>query len=165
MKVIKRDGREVPFDRGKISAAVFMAMSASGDGDGGDALQIADQVERELDGQEHSVEEIQDIVERTMMKAGFCEAAKAYCLYRDKRNHARDARSSLMKGIDEIIQSDARKNDRKRENANIDGNTPMGAMLQIGSTCARAYNELYFLRPEQAKAHREGDWHIHDFDF
>ena len=57
MKVIKRDGREVPFDKGKISAAVFKAMSASGDGDGGDALQITDQVEDELDGQEHSVED------------------------------------------------------------------------------------------------------------
>jgi len=53
----------------------------------------------------------------------------------------------------------------KRDNANIDGNTAMGSMLQIGSAGAKAYNEMYLLRPEHAKAYREGDIHIHDFDF
>ena len=53
----------------------------------------------------------------------------------------------------------------KRDNANIDGNTAMGSMLQIGTAGAKAYNAAYLLTPEQAKAHREGDIHIHDFDF
>ena len=54
----------------------------------------------------------------------------------------------------------------KRDNANIDGNTAMGSMLQIGlRRRAKAYNEMYLLRPEHAKAYREGDIHIHDFDF
>jgi len=53
----------------------------------------------------------------------------------------------------------------KRDNANIDGNTAMGSMLQIGSAGAKAYNEIYLLRPEHAKAYRDGDIHIHDFDF
>ena len=41
----------------------------------------------------------------------------------------------------------------------------MGSMLQIGSAGAKAYNEMYLLRPEHAKAYQEGDIHIHDFDF
>ena len=41
----------------------------------------------------------------------------------------------------------------------------MGSMLQIGTAGAKAYNAAYLLRPEQAKAYREGDIHIHDFDF
>jgi ribonucleoside-triphosphate reductase len=53
----------------------------------------------------------------------------------------------------------------KRDNANIDGNTAMGSMLQIGAAGAKSYNEAYLLRPEHAKAYREGDIHIHDFDF
>ena len=53
----------------------------------------------------------------------------------------------------------------KRDNANIDGNTAMGSMLQIGAAGAKAYNEAYLLRPEHARAYREGDIHIHDFDF
>ena len=70
-----------------------------------------------------------------------------------------------MKTIDEITRIDARASDMKRDNANIDGNTAMGAMLQIGAAGAKAYNEMYLLRPEHAKAYREGAIHIHDFDF
>ena len=53
----------------------------------------------------------------------------------------------------------------KRDNANIDGNTAMGSMLQIGAAGAKAYNESYLLKPEHANAHRDGYIHIHDFDF
>ena len=60
---------------------------------------------------------------------------------------------------------DARISDMKRDNANIDGNTAMGSMLQIGTAGAKAYNAAYLLTPEQARAYREGDIHIHDFDF
>ena len=91
--------------------------------------------------------------------------AKAYILYRANRTRAREAGTSLMKTIDEITNIDARISDMKRDNANIDGNTAMGSMLQIGAAGAKAYNEMYLLRPEHAKAYREGDIHIHDFDF
>ena len=57
------------------------------------------------------------------------------------------------------------ESDLKRDNANIDGNTAMGSMLQIGAAGAKAYNEAYLLTSEQSKANREGDIHIHDFDF
>ena len=70
-----------------------------------------------------------------------------------------------MKAIDEITNVDARLSDMKRDNANIDGNTAMGSMLQIGTTGAKAYNELYLLTEEQREAHHNGDIHIHDFDF
>ena len=53
----------------------------------------------------------------------------------------------------------------KRSNANIDGDTPMGTMLQYGSEAAKDYYDKYLLTPEQSRAHREGWIHIHDFDF
>ena len=56
-----------------------------------------------------------------------------------------------MKTIDEITRVDARQSDVKRDNANIDGNTAMGSMLQIGTAGAKAYNEAYLLTPAQAK--------------
>jgi len=167
--IIKRDGRVVLYDQNKIAAAILKALEASGDGDAMDAARVANDVQREVEGRFSSeapnIEAIQDAVERQLMNHGFNAAAKAYILYRANRTRAREAGTSLMKTIDEITRIDARVSDMKRDNANIDGNTAMGSMLQIGAAGAKAYNEMYLLRPEHAKAYREGDIHIHDFDF
>ncbi|MEG0804174.1 MAG: anaerobic ribonucleoside triphosphate reductase, partial [Pygmaiobacter sp.] len=112
-----------------------------------------------------TIEHIQDAVETELMREGFDAAAKKYIIYRANRTRIREANTTLMKAIDEITNVDARNSDMKRDNANIDGNTSMGSMLQIGTAGAKAYNEAYLLTPEQSVAHREGDIHIHDFDF
>jgi len=167
--IIKRDGRVVLYDQNKIAAAILRALEASGDGNAADAARVANAVQSDLERrfpqQQPNIETIQDTVERQLMNHGFTAAAKAYILYRANRTRAREASTSLMKTIDEITNIDARVSDMKRDNANIDGNTAMGSMLQIGSAGAKAYNEIYLLRPEHAKAYREGDIHIHDFDF
>ena len=167
--IIKRDGRVVLFDQHKIASAILRSMEAAQDGDASDAARVAGDVQRELEAhfpaEAPNIEAIQDAVERQLMNHGFSSAAKAYILYRANRTRAREANTSLMKTIDEITNTDARISDMKRDNANIDGNTAMGAMLQIGAAGAKAYNEMYLLRPEHAKAYREGDIHIHDFDF
>jgi len=167
--IIKRDGRVVLYDQNKIAAAILRSLEASGDGNAADAARVANDVQNDLERrfstQSPNIEAIQDTVERQLMNHGFSAAAKAYILYRANRTRAREANTSLMKTIDEITNIDARISDMKRDNANIDGNTAMGSMLQIGSAGAKAYNEIYLLRPEHAKAYREGDIHIHDFDF
>ncbi|MBQ6851580.1 MAG: anaerobic ribonucleoside triphosphate reductase [Oscillospiraceae bacterium] len=167
--IIKRDGRVVLYDQNKIAAAILKSLEAAREGDAADAARVANDVQRELEGQFPSeapnIEAIQDAVERQLMNHGFPAAAKAYILYRANRTRAREANTALMKTIDEITNIDARISDMKRDNANIDGNTAMGSMLQIGAAGAKAYNEMYLLRPEHAKAYREGDIHIHDFDF
>jgi len=168
--IIKRDGRVVLYDQSKIAAAILRALEVSGDGNAADAARVANDVQRDLESQFSAqkapdIEAIQDTVERQLMNHGFSAAAKAYILYRANRTRAREANTSLMKTIDEITNIDARISDMKRDNANIDGNTAMGSMLQIGAAGAKAYNEMYLLRPEHAKAYREGDIHIHDFDF
>ncbi|MBQ8238281.1 MAG: anaerobic ribonucleoside triphosphate reductase [Oscillospiraceae bacterium] len=167
--ITKRDGRTVLYDQNKIAAAILRALEVSGDGDASDAARVANDVERDLEihfvSGTPDIEKIQDTVERQLMNHGFNAAAKAYILYRANRTRAREANTALMKTIDEITRIDARISDIKRDNANIDGNTAMGSMLQIGAAGAKAYNEIYLLRPEHAKAYREGDIHIHDFDF
>ena len=167
--IIKRDGRVVLYDQNKIAAAILRALEAAHEGNAADAAIVANDVQRELESQfknsNPNIEAIQDTVERQLMNHGFNAAAKAYILYRATRTRAREANTHLMKTIDEITKIDARISDMKRDNANIDGNTAMGSMLQIGSAGAKAYNEMYLLRPEHAKAYREGDIHIHDFDF
>ena len=168
--IIKRDGRVMLYDQGKIAAAILRALEVSGDGNAADAARVANDVQRDLERQfsaqkSPDIEAIQDTVEKQLMNHGFSAAAKAYILYRANRTRAREANTSLMKTIDEITNIDARISDMKRDNANIDGNTAMGSMLQIGAAGAKAYNEMYLLRPEHAKAYRDGDIHIHDFDF
>lgn len=167
--IIKRDGRVVLYDEAKIASAILKALEASGEGNAADAARAANAVQKHLEeafmDTPPKIEDIQDAVEKELMRAGFDEAAKRYILYRANRTRIREANTSLMKTIDEITRVDARQSDMKRDNANIDGNTAMGSMLQIGTAGAKAYNEAYLLTPEQAKAYREGDIHIHDFDF
>ncbi len=166
--ITKRDGRVVLYDQTKIAQAILKAMTASLEGDASDAADVANKVQVALEegtGSAPQIEFIQDMVERELMNAGFTETAKAYILYRANRTRARETNTSLMKTIDEITKADARLSDIKRDNANIDGNTSMGTMLQIGAACAKAYNEAYLLRPAHAQMYRAGDIHIHDFDF
>ncbi len=167
--VKKRDGRIVLFDEAKIANAVLMAMQAAGEGNATDAANVTNIVAKNLEAacknEPPQIEQIQDAVEREMMHAGFEEAAKQFILYWAQRTRMRESNMSLMRSIDEITTIDARVSDIKRDNANIDGNTAMGSMLQIGTAGAKAYNLLNLLTPVQAKAHSDGDIHIHDFDF
>ena len=166
--IVKRDGRVVLYDESKITAAILKSLKAAGEGDAEQASLVARAVGRRLEAlpQENPrIEEIQDIAEQELMHAGFENAAKQYILYRAERTRIREAKTSLMHAIDEITNVDARQSDMKRDNANIDGNTAMGSMLQIGTAGAKAYNAAYLLTPEQSKAYAEGDIHIHDFDF
>lgn len=66
---------------------------------------------------------------------------------------------------DNITALSARDSDLKRDNANINGDTPMGAMLQQGANTAKEYYLDTMIDPEIARLHREGWIHIHDLDF
>ena len=168
VKIRKRDGREVPFNAEKIAGAINKALVEVGDStDISLSLteEVVRQMEAELAGHIPGVEEIQDIVEEVLIRSGHARAAKAYILYRDGRSRVREMRSRLMNVYEELTFSDARDNDLKRENANIDGDTAMGTMLRYGSEGAKHFNEIFVLRPEQAEAHHNGDIHIHDMDF
>ena len=167
--ILKRDGRIVKYDISKIENAIAKSMNAIGEKDFKTAHKLALAVEDELNQKfvdtMPAVEQIQDIVEKVLMKKGQEDTAKAYILYRNKRSITREMNSSLMKTFDKLNHIDAKDNDLKRENANIDGDTPMGMMLKFGSESAKTYFKNAVLSPEQAKAHESGDIHIHDFDF
>ena len=66
---------------------------------------------------------------------------------------------------DNITALSSRDSDLKRDNANINGDTPMGAMLQQGANTAKEYYLDTMIDPEIARLHREGWIHIHDLDF
>ncbi len=165
----KRDGRTVPFDKSKITNAIVKAFDATyKPGNEAAADSLADEVLSilEVEGTEvPEVEHIQDIVEKVLMDNGYVTTAKAYILYRDQRNRRREMNSRLMQTYEEITFADAKDSDVKRENANIDGDTAMGVMLKYGSEGAKQFYNMFVLKPDHAKAHTEGDIHIHDLDF
>ena len=168
--ILKRDGREVPFDASKITYAIERALEATGGKPSEDSAEkLAEQVVCELEAGESvgvpTVEEIQDTVEKVLIKNGFVRTAKSYILYRAERSRVREMNTRLMKIYDDITFKPAVDSDVKRENANINGDTAMGAMLKYGSEGAKQFNEMFVLKPEHAQAHREGDIHIHDMDF
>ena len=112
-----------------------------------------------------TVEEVQDTVERVLIEKGFVRSAKAYILYRAERSRVREMNTRLMKIFEDISFKDSRDSDIKRENANINGDTAMGAMLKFGSEGAKQFYDMYVLDPRLIDIRIEGDIHIHDKDF
>ena len=167
----KRDGRVVSFESEKIEQAIENCFMASGTRKTQEtAKELTAQVIAEVERDENlpdipGVEQIQDAVERVLIEKGFVRSAKSYILYRAERSRVREMNTRLMKTFEDITYKDAIDSDIKRENANINGDTAMGAMLKFGSEGSKQFYEMYVLDPRFAKAHREGDIHIHDLDF
>ena len=165
----KRDGRLVPFELDKIAGALYKAFQAcSSKYELKTALEIAKIVEKNLEKKQSAlptVELVQDTVEEVLIEQGFVRVAKAYILYRANRTRERDMRSRLMKTFEEITFSESKNSDLKRENANVNADAPMGTMLKYGTEAAKQFNEMFVLKPKHARAHANGDIHIHDMDF
>ena len=168
-KIIKRDGRTVDYDINKIADAIFKAAQVLGGKDHDLSLEIAKEVEEYLldvcHNQVPTVEQIQDAVEKVLIENGHARTAKEYILYRAERTRAREMNTKLMRIYEDLTFKDAKDNDIKRENANIDGNTAMGTMLKYGSEGAKEFYKMYVIDPKHVKAHEDGDIHIHDMDF
>jgi len=168
-QIIKRDGRTVDFNVEKIADAIYKAAEVLGGKDRDMARFLARQVEVYLleicHNETPTVEQIQDAVEKVLIENGHARTAKEFILYRAERTRIREMNTRLMKTYEDLTFKDAKDNDTKRENANIDGDTAMGTMLKYGSEGAKQFYEMFVLKPEHAKAHREGDIHIHDMDF
>ena len=167
-EIIKRDGRKVEFDIEKVANAIYAAAQAIGGKDYQTSLDLANEVVSYLDNLEitvPSVEQVQDAVEKVLIDFGHSRTAKEYILYRSERTRVREMKTKLMKIYEDLTFKSALENDVKRENANIDGDTAMGTMLKYGSEGAKQFYEMFILDPEQSKAHKNGDIHIHDLDF
>ena len=157
------------FDIDKVSNAIYRAAQSVGGSDKevarNLAMKVAQKVKENLSDTPPTVEQIQDVVEKVLVEEGHARTAKEYILYRAERTRIREMNTKLMKIYEDLTFKPAKDNDVKRENANIDGDTAMGTMLKYGSEGAKQFYEMYFLKPEHAKAHKEGDIHIHDLDF
>lgn len=165
-KIKKRDGRIVPFDQSKITEAIRKAFEATGEKDGKKAKEISDKVVKKLEEIQRkdpmkiiSVEEIQDVVEETLVDEGEYRVAKAYIIYREQHREIREivekANAALM---DQYIE---KLDWQVNENSNMTFSL-QGLNYYVSSEITKVYwlNKIY--PPEIRDAYRNGDFHIHD---
>ncbi len=161
--IIKRDGKKEDFSISKIKNAVTKAFDATGITEE-DKL-IADITMRVIGNfttPTISVEQIQDLVEKEIMKVQ-PEVAKKYIIYREWRNTERDKKTQIKHIMDGIVAID--KNDVNLSNANMSSHTPAGQMMTFASEVTKDYTYKYLLPKKFAMAHQLGDIHIHDLDY
>ena len=166
--VTKRDGSVEDFDLEKLSDSIMNAALAVG----GEDYDLADEIAGNIldllesnDIEGITTEELQNIVEKTLIEDGHAATAKEYILKAADRNRMREMDSALMRSFEEITFKSEADSEVKRENANIDSTTAMGTMLKYGSEAAKSFNLLYMMSEDIAAAHRNCDIHIHDLDF
>lgn len=165
----KRDGTIVEFVREKIANAIFKAAEAVGGTDRKLAQELADKaitiIEYSYDSKDiPTVEEVQDIIEKVLIKSGHSKTAKAYILYRGQREKLRISKGFFLEvknAMDEYIH----KTDwRVYENSNSEYSFS-GLMQHTSGKIIANYtlNEIY--PKEIGNAHRNGDMHIHDLSY
>lgn len=161
--IIKRDGKREDFSISKIKNAVTKAFDATGINN---EQQLIADITMNVIGQfatpTITVEEIQDLVEKELMKVR-PEVAKKYIIYREWRNTEREKKTQIKHIMDGIVAID--KNDVNLSNANMSSHTPAGQMMTFASEVTKDYTYKYLLPKKFAEAHQLGDIHIHDLDY
>lgn len=186
LMVIKRNGKKVPFDETKIALAIKKGFDSVELDNGEDeklrkydskdiqkvyqaVLKKIEKAAKETD--KFQIEQIQDFIEDELSSKRYEDVYKSFSEYRERRAQSRQSffddkkTHKFLKSLENLGLKSANEEDAKRENANIDGNSPMGTMLQYGSTVSREFAKAYLMKPEFAKMHDEGEIHIHDMDF
>ena len=160
LKVRKRDGRVVDFNPVFISNAIKKAMNEVGDIDYFVAESIANQIKVNGD-YLLDVDSIQVMVENSLMQSSLPDIARAYIIYRHKRDKARKSKSNEV--LTDIIA--AKKNDITRENANMNADTPAGMMMKVASERTKEYVDEFLLSDDVRKLVDDNILHVHDKDY
>lgn len=184
--VVKRNGKKVEFDGSKIALAIkkgFDSIVSSDQEEKGERKYsekdiqkvyqaVLNRIDKEYrDAGKIKIEEIQDMIEEELEKKGYEDVYRSFSEYRDRRNQSRQnfaddkKMHKFLKSLENLGLKSANEEDAKRENANIDGNSPMGTMLQYGATVSKEFAKAYLMKPKYAESHDSGEIHIHDMDF
>ncbi len=182
LKVVKRNGKKVPFDTAKVAIAIKKGFDGTVHEEeetkytAKDVQKVYQNVIKEIgkkykDAEKIKIEEIQDLIEEMLKKNKYEDVYEAFSDYRERRDKSRKLFSDekkmhkFLKSLEGLGLKSAFEEDAKRENANIDGNSAMGTMLQYGSTVSKEFAKAYLMKKKFADAHENGDIHIHDMDF
>lgn len=162
MRVVKRDGREVLFDKNKIVEAIQSAFLEVDKTVSESSFQIANNIADFIEKKNcnMTVEEIQDIIETKLMTSKRKDVAKAYIVYREKRNIEREKKSDFINLISKKISA----SDIQNQNANVDEESFGGRMGEANSALMRKYALDYCLSDMAKNNHLNNEIYIHDLD-
>ena len=160
MYVIKRDGTRVLFNPDKIVNAINKAMVSTYG-----AVYETDTAEEIANyicslGKDLTVEQIQDLVEKQLMKSEYTDVAKSYILYRDQRNKERIRKSGIMKAVMRRTNATAVEN----SNANVDEKSFSGREKEASADIQKAIALDYVLSPKVSEAHKNMLLYQHDLE-
>lgn len=180
--IIKRNGRKVDFDGTKIALAIKKGFDSIRSGEDEDHAKynendvnkvyhsVINRIE-EMNKERMKIEEVQDLIEEELKAQGYEDVYESFSDYRERRSQSRKLffdekkQHKFLKALENLGLKSAHEEDAKRENANVDGDTAMGTMLQYGSTVSREFAKSYLMKRKYAEAHESGEIHIHDMDF
>ncbi len=164
-QVRKRDGTLVPYDRGRILAAIRQALREVGRDDPALAEELSLRVERILEGRfgplfgPPHVEEIQNAIEEVLMTAGLPEAARAYIVYREQHKRMREIKELIDPALVETYLNG--QDWRVRENSNM-AFSLQGLNVFLTEKIISRYWLSQVYPAHIREAHESGDFHIHD---
>ena len=161
--VIKRDGREVPFEKEKVVTAIIGAFTDVDNEVSDYARTTADKIALEIENTKKksmTVEEIQDIVEQKLMQTSRKDVAKQYILYRNDRNRERERKSALMKAVTEKLMASNVQN----QNANVDEYSFGGRKGEANSELMKKFALDYCMSEMSRENHLNNEIYIHDLD-
>ena len=165
--IVKRDGSLTSFDQSKITAAIEKAGAATGEFGPDEAIILSGQackvIAHRFQGAAPTVEEIQDIVEQTLITANHFETARAYIVYREKRSQTRRDRETYIDVTSSVNEYLSRADWRVNANAN-QGYSLGGLILNVSGKVIANYWLSHVYPPAVGEAHRNGSIHIHDLD-
>lgn len=159
MKVEKRDGKNVDFDKEKIRIAVEKAGGTMTDADAAIMLVQYNQIR---DGSAMKIARIQELVEESLMKTNPA-VARAYIEYRHDRDIAREQKSKLFKDISGMVNLSNKE--ITNENANKDARVFPTQRDLLAGIVAKHFARNHILPKHIVEAHDSGDIHYHDLDY
>ena len=159
MKVRKRDGRLVEFDKTKIVNAIVGAMNDVNGVNKDVANRIANDISK-MEHEEMDVEDIQNLVEEKLMASRMKNVARAYVRFRYDREKIRESKTKLMKDISEKLTASNVQN----QNANVDEKSFGGRMGEANSAVMKNYALNYCMSEMAKNNHLNNEIYIHDLD-
>lgn len=161
--IIKRDGREVPYQESKLKEAIIGAFVDIDKEITDQARQIADKIASEfanIHKSKMSVEEVQDTVEQKLMQTSRKDVAKQFILYRDQRSREREKRSAFMRAVTEKLTASNVQN----QNANVDEYSFGGRKGEANSELMKKFALDYCMSEMSRENHLNNEVYIHDLD-